>query len=160
MRRRRPDRRDSHAHSRSARSECLNVQHAAVVGRSSPYGFQPSGQRFADDLEGQNDEHLEGLAAKVKILKEVNHRWYRARGTGLDRAAHADGSRALSSLVQRECSSSVCTERCVSETSGILAGTFRRMNNMATRQGCRWLWYIVFLIIVFWFFIIVWWFRR
>lgn len=46
------------------------------------------------------------------------------------------------------------------ETSGILSGTFRRMNNMAARQGCRWLWYIVFLIIVFWFFLVVWWFRR
>lgn len=46
------------------------------------------------------------------------------------------------------------------ETSGILAGTFRRMNNMAQRQGCRWLWYILFLVFVFWFFIIVWWFRR
>jgi hypothetical protein len=46
------------------------------------------------------------------------------------------------------------------ETSGILAGTFRRMNNMAQRQGCRWLWYIIFLIFVFWFFIVVWWFRR
>ena len=45
-------------------------------GRSSPFsggpnGFQPSGQRFADDLEGQNDEALEGLTAKVKMLKEV-----------------------------------------------------------------------------------------
>jgi hypothetical protein len=46
------------------------------------------------------------------------------------------------------------------ETSGILSGTFRRMNNMAERQGCRWLWYIVFLVIVFWFFILVWWLRR
>lgn len=46
------------------------------------------------------------------------------------------------------------------ETGGILSGTFRRMNNMAERQGCRWLWYIVFLIFVFWFFIVVWWFRR
>jgi hypothetical protein len=46
------------------------------------------------------------------------------------------------------------------ETSGILAGTFRRMNNMAERQGCRWLWYIIFIILVFWFFIVVWWFRR
>jgi blocked-early-in-transport protein 1 len=46
------------------------------------------------------------------------------------------------------------------ETSGILAGTFRRMNNMATRQGCRWLWYIIFIILVFWFFVVVWWFRR
>lgn len=46
------------------------------------------------------------------------------------------------------------------ETSGILSGTFRRMNTMAERQGCRWLWYIVFLVIVFWFFLVVWWFRR
>ena len=42
-------------------------------GRSSPYGQLPSGQRYADDLEGQNDEHLEGLAAKVKMLKDVSN---------------------------------------------------------------------------------------
>lgn len=46
------------------------------------------------------------------------------------------------------------------ETGGILSGTFRRMNTMAERQGCRWLWYIVFLIVVLWFFFVVWWFRR
>ncbi|KAJ7488697.1 hypothetical protein B0H11DRAFT_1716696, partial [Mycena galericulata] len=46
------------------------------------------------------------------------------------------------------------------ETSGIVGGTFRRINDMASRQGCRWLWYIVFLVIVFWFAIVVWWFRR
>lgn len=42
-------------------------------GRSSPYdGSNPYGQRFADDLEGQNDEALEGLSAKVKLLKDVS----------------------------------------------------------------------------------------
>lgn len=30
------------------------------------------GQRYADDLESQNDEHLEGLTAKVKLLKDVS----------------------------------------------------------------------------------------
>ncbi|KAF7982082.1 hypothetical protein HWV62_30390 [Athelia sp. TMB] len=42
-------------------------------GRSSPFDdhYQPHGQRFADDLEGQNDEHLEGLSAKVKLLKDI-----------------------------------------------------------------------------------------
>ena len=40
------------------------------VGREVP--FQPMGQRYADDLEGQNDEHLEGLTAKVKLLKDVS----------------------------------------------------------------------------------------
>ncbi|KAG9051585.1 hypothetical protein FS837_004095 [Tulasnella sp. UAMH 9824] len=42
-------------------------------GRNSPY--PPNGnygaQRFAEDLEGQNDERLDGLTAKVKLLKDV-----------------------------------------------------------------------------------------
>lgn len=44
-------------------------------GRSSPHPpntYQPAGQRYADDLEGQNDEALEGLSLKVKQLKEAN----------------------------------------------------------------------------------------
>lgn len=60
-------------------------------GRSTPFGYYnndpsssyagggggngvyggPSGHRYADDLEGQNDEALEGLSAKVKLLKDV-----------------------------------------------------------------------------------------
>ncbi|RPD63184.1 hypothetical protein L226DRAFT_528007 [Lentinus tigrinus ALCF2SS1-7] len=121
-------------------------------GRSSPYGgalangsgrenpFQPMGQRYADDLESQNDEHLEGLTAKVKLLKDIT--------IGI-------GNEVRESTVQLSQMNDA-----FSETSGILKGTFRRMNNMAARQGCRWLWYIVFLLIVFWFFIVVWWFRR
>lgn len=41
-------------------------------GRSSPFGNAASGHRYADDLEGQNDENLEGLTAKVKLLKDVS----------------------------------------------------------------------------------------
>lgn len=42
-------------------------------GRSSPFDDPyVNGHRFADDLEGQNDEHLEGLSAKVKMLKDVS----------------------------------------------------------------------------------------
>jgi blocked early in transport 1 len=51
-------------------------------GRSSPFGgmngngggshYPPAGQRFAEDLEGQNDEALEGLSKKVKLLKDVS----------------------------------------------------------------------------------------
>jgi blocked-early-in-transport protein 1 len=33
--------------------------------------YEPNGHRFADDLEGQNDEQLDGLSAKVKLLKDV-----------------------------------------------------------------------------------------
>ncbi|EIM92774.1 protein transport protein BET1 [Stereum hirsutum FP-91666 SS1] len=123
---------------------------------SSPYGFTPPhsgrsspfndtsnagmGHRYADDLEGQNDEALEGLSAKVKLLKDIT--------IGI-------GNEVRESTVQLSQMNDA-----FAETSGILSGTFRRMNNMAARQGCRWLWYIVFLVMVFWFFLIVWWFRR
>lgn len=44
-------------------------------GRSSPSVYsspgEPGGHRFTDDLEGQNDEAVEGLSAKVKLLKDV-----------------------------------------------------------------------------------------
>ncbi|KAH8835417.1 protein transport protein BET1 [Flagelloscypha sp. PMI_526] len=113
-------------------------------GRSSPYysdaSSEPNGHRFADDLEGQNDEALEGLSAKVKLLKDIT--------SGI-------GNEIRDSTVQLSQMNDA-----FSETGDILSGTFRRMNNMAQRQGCRWLWYIVFLVIVFWFFLIVWWFRR
>ncbi|KAF9499906.1 protein transport protein BET1 [Pleurotus eryngii] len=111
-------------------------------GRSSPYRDLPlhNNQRYANDLEGQNDEALEGLNSKVKLLKDLT--------IGI-------GNEVRESAVQLSQMNDA-----FAETSGILSGTFRRMNNMAERQGCRWLWYIVFLILVFWFFIVVWWFRR
>lgn len=120
-------------------------------GRSSPYpgyhnassasdGTPFAATRFADDLEGQNDDAIEGLGAKVKLLKEIS--------IGI-------GNEVRDSTIQLSQMNDA-----FAETSGILAGTFRRMNNMAERQGCRWLWYIIFIILVFWFFIIVWWFRR
>ncbi|KAL0950860.1 hypothetical protein HGRIS_007619 [Hohenbuehelia grisea] len=109
-------------------------------GRSSPLDAQPGGQRFADDLEGQNDEALDGLNAKVKLLKDLT--------VGI-------GNEVRESTIQLSQMNDA-----FSETGDILSGTFRRMNNMAARQGCRWLWYIVFLVVVFWFFIVVWWFRR
>lgn len=44
-------------------------------GRSSPFNDTSNagmGHRYADDIEGQNDEALEGLSAKVKLLKDVS----------------------------------------------------------------------------------------
>ncbi|EIW86534.1 hypothetical protein CONPUDRAFT_78857 [Coniophora puteana RWD-64-598 SS2] len=124
------------------RSSLLGVTPPAS-GRSSPhdsYGSEPAGQRYVDDLEGQNDEQIEGLAAKVKLLKGLTVEI---------------GREVKDSTIQLSQMNDAFTE-----TGGILAGTFRRMNNMSQRQGCRWLWYILFLIFVFWFFIVVWWFRR
>jgi len=115
-------------------------------GRSTPLHMHgdddlaPSGHRFADDLEGQNDERLEGLAAKVKLLKDIS--------IGI-------GNEVKNSVPDLDTLADT-----FAESSGVLGGTFRRMNNMSKRQGCRWLWYMVFLIVVFWFFIVVWWWRR
>jgi len=125
-------------------SESHGYRSTPGSGRSSPYRaadeFAPGGARYADDLEGQNDERLEGLAGKVKMLKD------------LSKGIQAEVRESATQLGQMN--------DAFAETSGILGGTFRRMNNMATRQGCRFLWYIVFLVIVLWFFLITWWFRR
>ncbi|EKM83430.1 hypothetical protein AGABI1DRAFT_88422 [Agaricus bisporus var. burnettii JB137-S8] len=103
-------------------------------------GILPAGHRYADDLENQNDEAIEGLSAKVKLLKDIT--------VGIGNEVR-ESTKQLSQM-----------NDAFAETGGILQGTFRRMNTMATKQGCRWLWYILFLIIVFWFFIVVWWFRK
>jgi hypothetical protein len=44
-------------------------------GRASPYlaHSQQYSNRTADELESQNDEEIEGLSAKVKMLKDVCH---------------------------------------------------------------------------------------
>ncbi|KAF5311876.1 hypothetical protein D9619_003350 [Psilocybe cf. subviscida] len=127
----------------------------SLSGRSTPFGgsiYAPSANgssshlptnwqhRYADDLEGQNDEAIDGLLGKVKQLKDLT--------IGI-------GNEVRDSTIQLSQMNDA-----FAETGGILSGTFRRMNNMAARQGCRWRWYIVFLIIVFWFFMVTWWFRR
>lgn len=94
------------------RSALLGVTPPAS-GRSSPLG-EPGGQRFVDDLEGQNDELVEGLSAKVKLLKDVSldltllfplltsflsflhpgtdHRWDRQRSAGIDGPTQPNGA--------------------------------------------------------------------
>lgn len=73
--------RTSTLHNRSALLGPHEYYTPPSSGRSSPFsgsagshGGNPfqHGQRFADDLEGQNDEALEGLTAKVKLLKDVS----------------------------------------------------------------------------------------
>ncbi|KAF9520630.1 hypothetical protein BS47DRAFT_1287067, partial [Hydnum rufescens UP504] len=130
-------------------------------GRSSPYAYDNyasssstlpifnantspvsrfQSQRSAEELESQNDERVEGLSAKVKLLKDIT--------MGI-------GNEVRESTVQL-----TQMNDAFAETSGILSGTFRRMNAMATRQGGRWACYMIFMVIVFWFFIVVWFLRR
>lgn len=97
-----------------------------------------------------------GLLTEYAVSADHDRHW--ERGARVDDSAEPDGA---SCLHLRAVSVLTCLQNdAFAETGGILSGTFRRMNNMAARQGCRWLWYIVFLVIVFWFFLVVWWFRR
>ncbi|KAG0142073.1 hypothetical protein CROQUDRAFT_97993 [Cronartium quercuum f. sp. fusiforme G11] len=144
--------------------------HIPSYGRS--YGDNPSGSfppsrpgsafsqhRTAEALESQNDEALEGLSAKVRLLKEITVNI----GTEVK-----DSSKLISTMNDT-----------FSEATGMLAGTFRRMNAMSARQGGRW-WYcpfsvshqstppiflltlqllfigLLFLVIVFWVFVFTW----
>jgi len=131
-------------------------------GRSSPYTFDSNAssstslpphyhtatnstarfqyQRTAEELESQNDERLDGLSAKVKLLKDIT--------VGI-------GNEVRDSTVQLSQMNDA-----FHETGDILSGTFRRMKAMATRQGGRWACYMIFLVLVFWFFIFVWFVRK
>lgn len=90
----------------------------------------------------------------------LDHYWHWQRSSRIHSAAKSDGTSSILIGCFHASPLYIVQNDAFAETGGILAGTFRRMNNMAERQGCRWLWYIVFLVIVFWFFLVVWWFRR
>lgn len=93
--------------------------HTPPNGSSYPNQYstnQPSqlGSRYADDLESQNDEMLEGLSAKVKLLKDVrasfcvdytfaiglkkrvisfaDFRWYRKRSSRISCSVEPNGT--------------------------------------------------------------------
>lgn len=64
------------AYREAARQDLLNTNalkdsSALPTHYSYPAGKGYAANRTAEDLEGQNDEHLEGLSAKVKMLKNV-----------------------------------------------------------------------------------------
>jgi len=112
-------------------------------GRSTPFHEQSNfggRQRSAEELESQNDEAIEGLTAKVKLLKDVTI---------------AIGAEVRTSATQLSQMDDAFTE-----TAGILSGTFHRLNRMSSTQGCRYLWFILFLVLVVWIFLFVWWFSR
>jgi len=125
------------------RAQGLGTPTPTSSGRSTPFYEQHeygSRQRTAEELESQNDEVIDGLTAKVKLLKDVTL---------------AIGSEVRTSATQLSQMDDAFTE-----TTGILSGTFQRLNRMSSRQGCRYLWFILFLTFVIWIFIFTWWFRR
>jgi len=125
------------------RGQGLGTPTPTSSGRSTPFYDQHdygTRQRSAEEVESQNDEAIEGLTAKIKLLKDVTI---------------AIGTEVRTSATQLSQMDDAFTE-----TTGILSGTFHRLKRMSSRQGCRYLWFILFFVFVIWIFLFAWWFRR
>ncbi|SPO24807.1 related to BET1 - Type II membrane protein required for vesicular transport between ER and Golgi [Ustilago trichophora] len=99
-----------------------------------------SATRTAEDLEEQNDQRLEGLTARVSMLKEITLNI----GTEV-----RESTKDLGVLGEA-----------FENTSAFLGGTFKRMNKMAKRQGGWFCNMMLFLLFVTWIFVFLWWWRR
>ncbi|KAE8212582.1 hypothetical protein CF327_g3779 [Tilletia walkeri] len=97
-------------------------------------------QRTAQDLEEANDERLEGLSAKVKMLKDIT--------VGIGNEVR-DSTKDLDVL-----------GGAFTTTSAFLGGTFTKMNRMASRQSSWFCNMMIFILFVIWIFVFLWWWRR
>lgn len=89
--------------------------------------------RTAEDLEEQNDSRLDGLTARVSMLKEITLNI----GTEV-----RDSTKDLGTLGEA-----------FESTSAFLGGTFKRMNKMAKRQGSWFCNMMLFILFVTWIFV-------
>jgi blocked early in transport 1 len=104
-------------------------------------GYNSSSNRFnsdqvLDSLEGQNDDMIEGLSQKVRLLKNVT-------------VKIGEEIRDSSSLMDT-------MNENFANTRVYLSGTVRRMQRMAERQGVGWFVFMIFLCLVFFIFLWVW----
>ncbi|KAL7410014.1 hypothetical protein BDY24DRAFT_401114 [Mrakia frigida] len=113
---------------------------SGVNGNGSRTSESPFSSRSVEDLEGQNDERLEGLMGKVRLLKDIT--------VGITEEVK-EGNFDLTSM-----------NDAFASTSHLLRGTMRRMTTMAKNQGGRWCWFMLFLMFVTWIFVVLWFFRR
>ncbi|GJN87834.1 hypothetical protein Rhopal_000789-T1 [Rhodotorula paludigena] len=96
--------------------------------------------RTAEDIEGQNDEALEGLSQKVKLLKNIT--------INIGNEVR-DSTKMLNGMNDT-----------FGETGNFLGGTMKKMQKMARRQGGQWCLWMVFLGIVATVFFWTWLWRR
>ncbi|KAL8291658.1 hypothetical protein RQP46_001916 [Phenoliferia psychrophenolica] len=114
-------------------------------GRNSPLpsyynANQGAARSAAEDIEGQNNDHLEGLSAKVRMLKQITVNI----GTEI-----SDSTKMLSGMNDT-----------FDTTGGFLGGTVRKMNKMAKRQGGQFCYWMFFLLLCSGVFFWTWLWRR
>ncbi|ORY54486.1 hypothetical protein BCR35DRAFT_272175, partial [Leucosporidium creatinivorum] len=132
---------------RENRAALFGASTPSSSGRNSPlpmhYPKSMQGyaaQRTAEDLEGQNNENIEGLSAKVRLLKDIT--------INIGNEVR-DSTKLLSGMNDT-----------FDETGGFLGGTMKKMNKMARKQGGQWCLWMGFLIICFFVFFWTWVWRR
>ncbi|GAA5974119.1 hypothetical protein JCM11641_003447 [Rhodosporidiobolus odoratus] len=103
-------------------------------------GDRYAADRTAEDLEGQNEEALEGLSQKVKLLKNIT--------INIGNEVR-DSTKMLGGMNDT-----------FGETGSVLSGTMKKMQKMARRQGGQWCLWMGFLLIVCMVFFWTWIWRR
>lgn len=103
------------------------------TGTASPY----QSDSMLDSLESQNDKQIEGLSAKVKLLKDLTVRI----GDEV-----RDSNKLLTDL-----------ENNFENARTKLKGTFQRMIIMADKAGISWRMWLIFFGLIFLVFFYVWW---
>ncbi|KAK9464667.1 hypothetical protein V1512DRAFT_267880 [Lipomyces arxii] len=134
-------------HQRDARTQLFDAYDGARASPSGNGGF--SGYRAAtpnsrgqysdtvmSELESQNDNEIEGLTARVKMLKEISSRIHEEV---------RDSTVIMSRL-----------ESGFDNTRVRLKGTYHRMMRMAERSGVGWRAWLAFFLFVFLMFVWVW----
>lgn len=92
-----------------------------------------SDSRLAEQLEEGNDERLQGLSDRVKILKDIT--------LGIGNEVR-EGTKDLNSL-----------QEAMSNAGALLGNTFTKMNKMARRQGGWFCNMMLFLLFICWLFV-------
>ncbi|SCZ92667.1 BZ3500_MvSof-1268-A1-R1_Chr5-2g08085 [Microbotryum saponariae] len=103
-------------------------------------GPYANASRTADDLESQNEDNLQGLSAKVKLLKDIT--------INIGNEVR-DSTKLLSNMNDQ-----------YAETGGFLSGTMSKMGRMAKRQGGQWCLWMMFLLLIGTIFFWTWLLRR
>ena len=120
--------------------------------RTALQGYNTASNRFnpqvMDSLESQNDEMIEGLSQKVKLLKNVM--------TFLDEVDLLQVTVRIGEEIRDSSNLMDTMNENFSNTRTYLSGTMRRMQRMAERQGVGWFAFMIFLCLVFLIFLWVW----
>ncbi|KAE8270287.1 hypothetical protein A4X09_0g2043 [Tilletia walkeri] len=134
-------------------------------------------QRTAQDLEEANDERLEGLSAKVKMLKDVSRPVVlRDFPAGMLASTRSPWDRpiihtnrpffpfkitvGIGNEVRDSTKDLDVLGGAFTTTSAFLGGTFTKMNRMASRQSSWFCNMMIFILFVIWIFVFLWWWRR